>query len=109
MKNEIWALLPSAPQTHAISNKGRVRVLSSGKILPGCALSNGKVRVAVKINNKYRQPYVHREVFAAFSRGTPDYGDKTLVVRHKDGDLLNNSFDNLELITKSESLKGYSK
>lgn len=83
---------------YAVSTKGRVKNVKTGRILKERISSRGYLFVALCLNGKYKQYLVHRLVALAFLPNTED----KLTVNHLDGNKFNNSVTNLEWATHSE-------
>jgi len=77
--------------THEVSNKGRVRNLTTDRILKAPLATHGYPQVSVEIYGCYYIRRVHRLVAEAFVRPL-EKGNK---VHHKDGNRSNNIYTNL--------------
>ena len=90
---ERWVTISGHPN-YEVSNYGRVRKIDVGKILaPRPNLPKGYLRVYMD-GKRY---YVHRLVAEAFL----PLSLSAKYIRHIDGDILNNSVNNLEWCSKS--------
>lgn len=97
-KKENWRAVDNYPN-YDVSDKGRVRNNKTYLVLKPGIKSNG-YQVVVLSNEVGRcTKHVHRLVADAFL----NHDDRRLVVNHKDGNKLNNSVNNLELVTSSEN------
>ena len=91
---EIWKLIEGYDHECYISNKGRVRS-HKGNIL---SFINFKdiLRITLKCGGKQRRTAVHRLV-AHYFLGL-DLKDKTSTAKHIDGDIYNNTVENLKVV-----------
>lgn len=93
-KMEQWKTIDGY-EPYEVSNIGNIR--RDGKLLKGRPTKNGYLVVALSINSKYKNHYVHRLVASAFL-------DKVgRVVNHLDGIKSNNNVSNLEWTTYSKN------
>ena len=93
-KMEQWKTIDGY-EPYEVSNTGNIR--RDGKLLKGRPTKNGYFVVALSINSKYKNHYVHRLVASAFL-------DKVgRVVNHIDGIKSNNNVSNLEWTTYSKN------
>ena len=90
---EIWKAIPHAPQ-YLCSNYGRVKSLRYDKPLKGSKNSWGGY-IRVQLGSCRNKHYVHRLVAECFLSKTEGYN----FVNHKDGNIINNNFENLEWCT----------
>lgn len=101
--NDIWATVPGFSHYEA-NRKGDIRRVDTGRILKPFRRRNS----ASKYVRLYTTPGEARErsvasvIWAAFFKRWPDRG---LYVCHADGDLDNNSLDNLFLGTRGDVRK----
>ena len=95
---EIWKPIPRLESCGYVSNFGRVRSVN-GKDRKTNIGKNGYERVGFQSGRI--TVLVHRLVALAFCNGHSE----GLTVNHKDGNKLNNRFDNLEWVTYSENIK----
>ena len=85
-------------ENYAISNKGAVKNLTTGKVLKPQLSSSGYFNVTLSVNGRKYTPTIHSLVAEAFIT------KKNQTVNHKDGDKLNNSLENLEYVTYGGNL-----
>ena len=85
----------SGYEPYEVSNTGKVR--RDGRLLKGRPTKNGYLVVALSINSKYKNHYIHRLVATAFLE------KKGRVVNHIDGIKSNNMISNLEWTTYSNN------
>jgi hypothetical protein len=95
---EVWKPIPGFESCGFVSSLGRIRS-ASGKDRKTSVATNGYERVG--LHGGKVTVLVHRLVAQAFCDGHSD----ELSVNHKDGNKLNNCFDNLEWATHSENIK----
>lgn len=108
--SEYWVDVPGYEHYYCVSNHGRVRSCPryvkgrngriGNKILSG-SISMGYKGVNLFKNNKCKRFNIHRLVAMAFvnnENGLPE-------VNHKDGDKLNNHWQNLEWCTRQENAR----
>lgn len=86
---------------YSVSNKGKVRNSSTGKILKPIINDKGYHKVSLYNDSGLKQFYVHRLVAIYFLQTD----NKDLQVNHKDDNKSNNCSDNLYWGTQSENLK----
>jgi hypothetical protein len=116
----LWETITGFGRHYQISRDGRVRInpksprlirmkshprarwwLKAGQELSQHQHKNGYLTVNLKDEDgKSTSRHIHRLLMLAFHPPTDLY----LQVNHKDGDRLNNSFDNLEWVTQQENL-----
>ena len=99
--NEQW--LPIFDNPYSISSFGRVRN-DRTKFLLKPSIVCGYYKVRLSVNGKVSDQMVHNLVYCTFNHlrsGVPS----GYVVNHIDGDKLNNSLSNLELVTLSDNVK----
>lgn len=95
---EIWKDIEGYEGIYQISNIGRVRN-KNGLILRQRASKDGYVRILLYNKQKYKAKYVHILVAKAFILNP----DNKPEVNHIDANKSNNSFDNLEWVTRQEN------
>ena len=95
---EIWKDIKDYEGYYEISSYGNVRNVKTKKILIGDQNNAGYRRVTLYTPIKKRF-FIHRLVAQHFCEGYQE----NLVVNHKDGNKLNNHYDNLEWVTRSEN------
>ena len=93
---EVWKEIEGFDLPYKISNTGKV-INQKGKLM--VSLKNaGIYLVTLRKDKKQRRVTIHRLV-AHYFLGV-DLNDATLVVKHKDNNVLNNCVDNLEVSTR---------
>ena len=100
---EEYRWIPGYEGSYKISNMGNVMSYkySSPRIMHPTANSCGYLQVPLRKDGKVKRVYVHRLVALIFVPGFSE--DKE--VNHKDYDKTNNTYSNLEWVTKSENHK----
>lgn len=93
---EIWKTLDSAPE-YMVSDFGRVK--SKNKIMTPSINSAGYALVCLWTNGKRANGYIHRLVAEAFVANP----QKKNIVNHKNGNVSDNSIQNLEWVTRAEN------
>ncbi|MFA7238956.1 MAG: NUMOD4 domain-containing protein [Sulfuricellaceae bacterium] len=105
MQEEIWAAiqLPEILPIYAASNRGRIKNVTTGKILSSTDNGNGYLIVSLRASGGgSKTKTVHRLVADCFLKYT---GTGRAVANHKDGNKKNNYLENLELCSYSDNLK----
>ncbi len=87
-------------ENYSISTKGRVRNTKTKRLLDGCVNSCGYVKITLYKDKKAKAYQLHRLVARAFVEN-PDHKE---LVRHTDGDNLNNDASNLYWVSFLEFL-----
>lgn len=100
-EDEIWKEIKGYEGLYAISDRGRVKSLKSGRVLKPGINSNGYELVVLCKNGKQKNYTVHRLVAEAFIPNT----DNLLQVNHIDECKTNNDVSNLEWVTASQNMK----
>lgn len=116
---EVWSAHPRYPGHYEVSSAGRVRSLSRvikvttrrttydrpirGKILSPSIGTNGRPFVGMQVAGDVEVVYLHVAVCETFKGPRPP----GYIVRHLDGDKLNNSVDNLVWGTYAENRADY--
>ena len=107
---EVWKPVVGFEEAYAVSNYGAVKRIESisvdgrrlkEKFLHGGCHSNGYEFICLSKDRTYKTHMVHRLVAKAFIPNP----NNLPVVNHIDGNIHNNSVDNLEWCTHSENLK----
>ena len=96
---EKFKILNSIP-LYEVSNYGNVRRIGSKSNLKPSNQKNGYLALCLYSKNTQHKRYVHRlvaEVFLGEVQG--------MVINHKDGNKVNNTLQNLEIVTSSENNK----
>lgn len=90
--------------TYEISNNGKIRVISTNRIVPTHIWGPGYVFVRLKLNDpgKTNLFSVHRIVGWHF---VPGYTKEKCIINHIDGDKTNNYYRNLEWCTQRHNAK----
>jgi len=106
MKNEIWKLVKGY-ENYQISNLGRVKLIdyrNTGKsrILKPTINSRGYYNIGLTNKESRKTLAIHKLLAIAFLDFVP-CGSK-LVIDHIDHNPLNNSLDNLQIVTTRENL-----
>lgn len=95
---EQFMLLPF-DKKYAISNKGNIINVKSGKRLNTRINAHGYKEIQLSTNGKRKNYRIHRLVAQLFILNT----EKKPYINHKDGNKLNNTVDNLEWCTAKEN------
>lgn len=103
MKEEQWIDVPGYEGEYRVSNKGEVKSIKFGRelIMKQTLNRSGYNQIWLCGFNRKRF-YVHRLVFFSFMKFLPDANDK--VIDHIDSNKLNNSIDNLRVITHRDNM-----
>lgn len=99
MNTEKWTKVNGYP-LYSVSNRGRVRNDSSGRVLSPGKTVGGYLFVGLGNKEGRRTRFLHRLVAEAFLANPESKRE----VNHKDGNKLNNDVSNLEWCTRSENL-----
>lgn len=88
---------------YQIDENGNIWSNSSSKFMKTRLDKDGYVSLSLKnSDDRYSNFYIHRLMMTTFY---PVEGMENLQVNHKDGNKLNNTFENLEQVTNQENLK----
>lgn len=99
---EIWKEIQGYEGLYAVSNRGRVKNLMSGKVLKNVIVPHGYAKVGLcKGGGKIKQITVHKLVAEAFIPNPLNLPQ----VNHKDECKNNNNMNNLEWVTASQNNK----
>lgn len=96
---EIWRDIEGFEGLYQVSNLGRVKRVTTGRVLKGCKDKDGYLRVKLCKNNVGCYKLIHRLVAQAF---IPNHENKPQV-NHIDEDKTNNMVSNLEWMTAKEN------
>ena len=99
MKHYIY--LNNIKTSYYITEDAKVYNEKTNKELKGTVSINGYRKIQFSIDGKKIGKYLHR-LMAIYFLGLNE--DSELIVNHKDGNKLNNSLDNLEIITSGDNL-----
>lgn len=97
-QDEAWRPVADFEDKYEVSDRGRVRSNRTGHVLAQQTSNSGYPSVYLWAHGKGHGRFVHRLMAEAFLAITPD-----LQVNHIDGNKLNNSIENLEIVTPSEN------
>ena len=97
---EIWKDIEGYKGIYQVSNLGRVKRVTTGRILKGCKNSKGYLLVNLCENSIVSSKKIHRLVAQAFIPNT----DNKSQVNHIDENKTNNMVSNLEWMTAKENL-----
>lgn len=96
---EIWKEIQGFEGLYAVSNRGRVMNLESGKVLKPQVNNNGYERVCLVKNKKRKKCYIHKLVANAFIENP----NNLVQVNHIDENKRNNNVNNLNWMTASQN------
>ena len=97
---EIWKDIARYEGLSQVSSLGRVKRVTTGRILKSGKITGGYLLVSLYKNNTKSNKYIHRLVSESF---IPNPENKSQV-NHIDEDKTNNSLDNLEWMTAKENV-----
>ena len=97
---EVWRIV-WRNDTYEISNIGRFRRASNGRLSTPQENGSGYYQVSMSRGGKRTLYALHRLVLEVFDSPCP-HGKEC---NHKDGDKSNNGIDNLEWVTRSENIR----
>lgn len=96
---EIWKDIEGYEDVYQVSNLGRVKRVTTGRVLKGISSGCGYVQVDLSKHGTTSKKLIHRLVAQAFILNT----ENKLEVNHIDEDKTNNRVDNLEWATRQEN------
>lgn len=96
---EIWKPCLGFEKYYEVSNTGKLRSIRRGKLMKLSLDKDGYLRTSFNVNTVCTNVFLHRLVAEAFHGRCPD----NQVVRHLDGNTLNNFPDNLAFGTPKEN------
>lgn len=96
---EIWKDIEGYEGLYQVSNLGRVKRFTSGRILKDCKITGGYIGVNLSKNSIKSTKKIHRLVSQAF---IPNPENKP-EVNHIDENKSNNNVNNLEWVTRKEN------
>ena len=97
---EIWKDIKGYEGLYQVSNLGRVKRVTTGRILKGMNSGSGYVQVGLYKQGVISRKLIHRSVAQAF---IPNQENKS-EVNHIDEDKTNNNVNNLEWSTRTENI-----
>ena len=103
---EIWKRIDSIEgfeeyHNYEVSNHGRFRNCTTGKILKPRVLKSGYLLVGLRLNGVSKDFYLHRLVALAFIPNPNNLAD----VDHINSDKTNNAIDNLQWLSHENNVK----
>jgi len=117
MVKEVWRDIIHYEGKYQVSNYGDVKSFcispmygeNNNGIMLKTELCRGYLHVTLCVNGKRKNFPVHKLVAIAFLNNIPD-GTNNVVVNHIDGDKLNNTLSNLELVSNRYNVSdGYNR
>ena len=96
---EIWKDIDEYEGIYQVSNLGRVKRVTSDRILKGCKRTDGYLGLRLSKNNIVSNKLIHRIVAQAFIPNSEIKPE----VNHIDEDKTNNKVTNLEWVTRTEN------
>lgn len=96
---ENWKDIEGYEGLYQVSNLGRVKRVTTGRVLKGCKDKDGYLRVDLCKNGKHKTHKIHRIVAQAFIPN-PEHKPE---VNHIDENKTNNMVSNLEWSTRKEN------
>lgn len=100
-ENENWKEIKGYEGLYAVSDRGRVKSLSSGKVLKPGVDSHGYAFVGIHKNGKSKQCRIHRLVADAFIPNP----ENLPYINHISEDKRDNNVSNLEWVTASQNIR----
>lgn len=103
LSGEIWEYIPNTNERYQISNYSRVKSLIFNKpIIIKKTLSNGRFKVLITPKKGVRKNEECGRIVAEVFLRNPYENE---VIKHKDGNVLNDMLSNLEWISKKQSAR----
>ena len=99
ISGEVWKAVPGYEELLMVSNYARVFNRLQNKVMRQTVDRQGYLRVAVRMDGKFKHFAVHRLVLLAFV----DNPEKKLCADHIDTNKLNNTLENLRWATHKEN------
>jgi NUMOD4 motif/HNH endonuclease len=99
MDDEQWSVIDETPN-YEVSNLGRVRNRSTGRLLKSSPNTRGYPKVGLRVEGRDLTRSVHGLVARAFL----EVAVSLLEPNHKDGRKTNNSVENLEWVTHQQNM-----
>lgn len=97
---EHWKPAPRWESVYEVSDHGRIRRVSTGRILQGFANARGYRQMNLRDHGRRECPLAHRLIACAFLGSAPSDRHE---INHADGDKANNRVKNLEWVTPSQN------
>ena len=101
---EIWRDIEGFEGLYQVSNFGRIKRVTTGKILKGDKNNDGYLRVKLYKNNTKSNKSIHRLVAEAFIPNPENKPQVNHINEDKTNNSLDNSLDNLEWMTAKENI-----
>ena len=100
-EKEIWKPVLGFEGRYEVSNLGNVKSLTRNKLLkPASTRASNRGYLFVQLGKDHKLKYIHRAVWEAFNGPIPE----GLQINHLDENKLNNSLNNLSLVTHRENM-----
>lgn len=106
--DEIWKDIPNYEGFYQVSNLGRIKSLGNNRLKKEKIMKNRKSKVAGERIILWKDKTCKEFLVArlvAFTFLNEDINNHSLTVNHIDGNRMNNSIDNLELISLKENIQ----
>lgn len=97
---ELWKDIKGYEGIYQVSNLGRVKRVTTDRVLKGCKNTKGYLKVDLYKNGSQSNKRIHRLVAQAFIPNP----DNTSQVNHIDENKTNNAISNLEWVTSKENI-----